>query len=194
MGNKTKDNNIVQIKITLLDTDPEIFRRVLVYANTPLADLHDVIQNAMGWEHDHLYHFIKDKVIYVQDDDTDFGLLMRDRVKSESEYTVDDLVPNVRAKFLYEYDFGDSWMHEVKREKFTQAVTELQHPICLEGQGACPPEDCGGVYGYYQLLEVLADPKNPEYEESLEWFSDDFKPKYFDIDEANRKLKIIRYK
>ena len=184
-------NNIIQLKILLLDTDPEIFRRVLIYDDTPLDALHDIIQCAMGWENDHLHHFIKNKVFYAQADDGDD---IWSKSNNESEYTVGDLAPDTRSKFLYEYDFGDSWVHEIKREKLTQDISELKHPICVEGKYACPPEDCGALPGFYYLLEVLSSPSHPEYEERMEWLGEEFNPEFFDLDAVNKKLKAIKYK
>ena len=148
---KNNSSNIMQIKISLLDTDPKIYRRVLLYENTPLDMLHSIIQDAMGWENYHLHHFVKNRMIYGEPD-PDGWIDCED----EMEYTICDLTPKTGAKFLYEYDFGDGWHHEIRREKVTKKISELSHPICIEGQYACPPEDCGGVYGYYNLFLILS--------------------------------------
>ena len=191
-----KNSMIVQVKILLLNSDPEIFRRVLVYDDTPLDVMHDVIQCAMGWEDCHLHQFIKDKVFYVTDPEPDFGFSFGDTSKQEEEckHTIGELLPNVRGKMMYEYDFGDSWLHEIRKEKLSKDVSELKHPLCIEGQYACPQEDCGGLWGYYNYLEIVADPKHPEYEERLEWWGDDFDANHFDLDEVNKQLRYIKYK
>lgn len=182
-------NNIIQLKISLLYSEPEIYRKILVYEDTPLDALHEIIQDAMGWENYHMHHFIKDKVFYGESDSDSWG-----DFEDETEYAVGDLAPNTRSKFLYEYDFGDSWMHEIKREKLTLDVSELKHPICIEGKYACPPEDCGALPGFYYLLEVISNPKHPEYEERLEWLGEAFNPEFFDLDAVNKKLMAIKYK
>ncbi|MCK4609202.1 MAG: plasmid pRiA4b ORF-3 family protein [Gammaproteobacteria bacterium] len=189
-----KNNTIIQVKISLLDSEPEIFRRVLVYDDTQLDVMHDVIQCAMGWDDYHLHQFIKNKVFYVADSEPDFGFGGMQKEKSESEHTIGELLSNVRGKMKYEYDFGDSWIHEIKREKLSEDLSALKHPVCIEGQYACPPEDCGGLWGYYNSLDILADPKHPEYEECLEWWGKDFDDKHFDPDAVNKRLRSIKYR
>src|SRR5262249_31300095 len=124
-----------------------------------LDRLHTVIQLVMGWTNSHLHQFTVDQTRYGVPD-PDFGGIL-----NEKQYTLRDLAPAAKKKFIYEYDFGDSWYHEVKVEKALPADPNFKHPVCLAGENAGPPEDCGGIPGYYRLLEVLADPKNPEYQE-----------------------------
>ena len=185
---KEEPSGIIQIKISLLDTDPKIYRRILVDENTYLNILHEIIQDAMGWENYHLHQFVKDKIIYGEPDPEGWIVC-----EDEMNYTIGDLAPKTGAKFLYEYDFGDGWRHEIRREKLSKKITTLSHPICIEGQYACPPEDCGGVYGYYDLLEVISDPKNPRHEETMEWVGEEFDPNFFDLDVVNTRLQSTEY-
>jgi hypothetical protein len=92
---------------------------------------------------------------------------------------------------LYEYDFGDSWEHEVALEKILEKDPNLKTPVCLDGAMACPPEDCGGIRGYYDYLAALADPKHPEHEEIREWMGEKFDPAKFDLKKINRSLKRL---
>jgi hypothetical protein len=96
-----------------------------------------------------------------------------------------------KTKFMYEYDFGDSWEHEILFEKEMPAEPGSHYPVCLEGERACPPEDCGGVWGYADLLKVIKNPEHEEYEEMMEWVGEDFDPEAFDLDEINSALKVL---
>ena len=92
-----------------------------------------------------------------------------------------------KDKILYEYDFGDDWLHEVILEKIKPFAGKAK-TYFIRGVGACPPEDCGGIYGYYRMLEVISNENNPEYEDIFEWFGEDFDPNYFELAETNEIL------
>jgi hypothetical protein len=183
-----------QFKITLLGTQPLVWRRFQVPECT-LGELHHVIQMVMGWEEAHLHQFIVGKQYYgmVEGDMSDMGLEMLD----ETCFKLRDLIPpTVRSwRAVYEYDFGDSWEHELVLEKRLAAAEFPGNPLCLEGAGACPPEDCGGVWGYSELLEACknkgpkADPDDESYDERLDWLGDDFDPAEFSLKEVNQTLK-----
>jgi hypothetical protein len=167
---------VYQIHITLTRFEPTIWRRASIPADVSLADFHIVIQILMGWDNEHLFQFGKGKTIYSADDE-------------EFEYIkLSDLLKRQNEKVIYEYDFGDSWKHEIILEKiFDNEV--LKFPICLGGEMSCPPEDCGGVWGYSDLLEVLKSPEHEDYEDIIEWMGGEFDPGHFDIDEVNTILK-----
>ena len=111
---------------------------------------------------------------------------------NEKRHTVADLAPAAKKKFIYEYDFGDSWEHEVTVEKVLPPDAGFKHPVCLGGANACPPDDCGGMGGYYNLLEALADSKHPEHADLKEWIGGEWHPARFDRDEANNGLKRLK--
>ncbi len=178
---------IYQLKITLKGSKPPIWRRIQVKSNTTLGKLHRIIQIVMGWGDYHLHQFIIGK-IYYGIPDPDFGL----DVKSELRIKLDSLVTRVKQLFIYEYDFGDSWEHKITVEKIVSPETDVRYPICIGGKLACPPEDCGGIWGYYDLLEIIQDPNHPEYEDMLEWLGEEFNPKFVDTEAINRELKNIR--
>jgi hypothetical protein len=117
-----------------------------------------------------------------------------DNSEDETKIRLDQLAPERRTKFVYEYDFGDSWEHQVLVEKVTEPEpgTTL-HPHCLDGQLACPPDDCGSIPGFYRMLDVLADPDHEEHEDMLEWLGGEFDPEHFDVDETNRALGKMRF-
>lgn len=178
-------NSIYQIKITLTGVRPPIWRTVLVSGDLGLGSFHQVIQAAMGWENSHLHQFVANRVFYGMADG-DFGLEMED----ESQYKLSQLLKNEKDTLVYEYDFGDSWEHKILLEKILPHDNKKTLPICIKGKRACPPEDCGGIWGYQELLETLSDPKNPDYEDMLEWLGGEFDLEAFDLDEINRNLSL----
>ncbi|MGA2033973.1 MAG: plasmid pRiA4b ORF-3 family protein [Thermoguttaceae bacterium] len=174
---------IYQLKITLKEVDPPVWRRIQV-EDCSLAELHDIIQDSMGWSNDHLYAFELDGEEYGDPDMGDDGdisdadCLMLSEIASEGP-----------SKFKYQYDFGDDWQHVVKIEKTLAAEAKVKYPRCIAGERACPPEDCGGPFGYENLLDVIRDPDHAEHEEMLEWVGGNFDPEAFDIERVNQRLR-----
>jgi len=117
---------------------------------------------------------------------------MGSEMLNEKRYTVAALAPAPKRKFIYEYDFGDGWQHDVLTEKILPPDLSFKHPACLAGANACPPEDCGGIGGYYNLLEILADPKNPEQLDMKEWIGGELDPGRFDLNGINALLKRFK--
>ncbi len=181
---------LYQLKMTLKWSDPAIWRRVVVRADMPLSWLHYVIQEAMGWTNSHLHHFIAGSAIYGTPDPQNAGFGRE--ILDERRHTVADLVPAAKKKFLYEYDFGDGWIHEVVAEKILPPDSGFKNPVCLAGENACPPEDCGGIPGYYNLLEILGDRKHPEYRDMKEWMGGKFDPAAFKLDAVNKAFKRLK--
>jgi hypothetical protein len=181
---------LYRLKITVRDCKPPIWRRIVVRADTKLDRLHRVIQTAMGWLDCHLHQFVVGGVYYGQPDHEgdDFGT----ETLNEKRYTVTDLAPGAKQKFIYEYDFGDSWEHEVLVEQVLPPDPAFKHPVCRGGANACPPEDCGGVSGYYDLLAALADPKHEQHEEMKEWVGGVWDATRFSLDRTNAGLKRIK--
>lgn len=180
-------SKVFQIKVSLIDSNPEIWRRLLVDSNTSLSDLHLILQTTMGWTNSHMHQFIKDKVFYVDYDEGDSFVKTVDYRISET--VLSDLLIRARSKMVYEYDFGDSWEHSIVLEKVLPTDALLVLPLCIGGERACPPEDCGGFWGYENMLEILKNKKHPERKEYLEWLGGDFDPEDFDSDEVNELLK-----
>lgn len=185
---------IYQLKITLNHSRPPIWRRVQVAANVRLSQLHNIIQAAMDWENYHLHQFIVGK----RPDWTFYGVPAPEYddwgppMKDESLTKLNQILKSVKDKFVYEYDFGDGWEHIILLEKILQPEDGAIYPRCVKGKRACPPEDCGGIWGYANLLEAMADPEHPEHEDLLDWMGgDDFDPEYFDLDEINARLRRI---
>lgn len=181
---------LYQLKITLKWSQPAIWRRVVVRADMPLDRLHGLIQITMGWTGSHLHQFIVGRTFYGKPDPefADMG----SETLNEKRYTVADLAPAAKKKFIYEYDFGDGWQHEVKVEKVLPPDATFKCPVCLAGANACPPEDCGGIGGYYNLIESMADPKHPEHADMKEWIGGDLDVARFDLNEVNAVLKRFK--
>ncbi|AFZ69393.1 plasmid pRiA4b ORF-3 family protein [Deinococcus peraridilitoris] len=173
-----------QLKITLNGSKPSVWRRIQVPSTSTLGQLHAAIQLAFGWTNSHLHEFEIAQQRYTMDladEFDDFGGIDEDTV------TLTAVLPKgTRAKYLY--DFGDSWQHTILVEDILPADPQATYPTCLTGKNACPPEDCGGFFGYAQMLEELQDPDHPEHETWLEWLGGDFDPKAFSVDEANARL------
>jgi len=181
---------LYQFKITLRDIRPAIWRRIQVPDGT-LADLHWNIQAAFGWENSHLHQFEIDGVRYGMSMPGGFGF--EDDTTDEATVRLSELISRSgrRSRWLYEYDFGDSWLHEIAFEKLVEAAPGTKYPVCVDGARACPPDDCGGPWGYAQLLETLSDPKHPEHEDMLEW-SGPLDPDAFDVDATTKALRRLR--
>ncbi len=179
--------SIYQLKVTLKHSKPPIWRRIQVKEDATLYKLHQTIQVAMGWTNSHLHQFIADGVYYGElDTDVGFDVVSEDRTR------LNKIVSAVKNKFVYEYDFGDGWVHEIVVEKILEPEAKTRYPRCITGKRNCPPEDVGGVWGYSGFLEAIQDKDHPEHEEYLEWIGDSFDPESFDLEEVNQELKQIR--
>ena len=180
--------SVYQIKVTLKDIQPPIWRRVQVPSNISLNKLHRILQAVMPWDDYHLHQFIIGGVNYGEPDpDDDFGF----ELKSDRTAKLNQVASGAGARFTYEYDFGDGWEHEILIEKVLPPETGVRYPICLGGKRACPPEDCGGVPGYARFLEAIRNPEHEEHDELLQWAGGSFDPEAFDLDEINHKLRSI---
>ena len=178
--------NIYQLKVTLRRTHPPVWRRIEVPGDIKLGKLHDVIQITMGWTDSHMHTFRLGMVQY--------GTPSRefpDMFRNERNVRLDQLVGK-RDKLIYEYDFGDGWEHDLKIEKVFAPEPGVRYPRCTKGKRACPPDDCGGPWGYEHLIEALRDPKHEEHEEMTEWIGDEFDPEAFDLDEVNQGLWYMK--
>ncbi len=236
--------SVSEIKITLNDSKPPIWRKVAVPSDISLGELHDVIQIAMGWTNSHMHQFIlrgkkpkparrklpestgtvekkvidlpggrKGYMISLKRDDnavptpseptmswfdtgdryfvtkvTPWGEPTDMEGENEDAVTLAEVCPKIKSKLIYEYDLGDGWEHTIEVLKIIEPEAGVEYPVCLAGKKACPPEDCGGVWGYYELLETIADPDADDHEDMVEWLGDDFDPDAFDPEEANTTL------
>lgn len=180
---------VYQIKVTLQRSAPPIWRRIQVKSNITLHKLHGILQIVMGWEEDHLHQFIIGNVLYDTPGE-DYDPFME--TEDERRYRLEQLITGKGFKFIYEYDFGDSWEHLLLVEKVLPLQKEIIYPNCLEGWRACPPEDIGGIFGYYHFLSIIQNPKHPEYQEMREWVSQDFDSEKFDMEKVNQQLRRLK--
>lgn len=178
---------IYQMKVSLKNSKPPIWRRVLVPAGMELEALHQVIQVAFGWENSHLHQFVNDRICYLPGSEDEGFLGMS--TKDSAGVRLLDLLRKEKDKMVYEYDFGDSWEHDVLLEKVLPADSEQPLPACVKGKRACPPDDCGGIFGYTQMLETLAGPDSDEKADLLDWLGGPMDPEAFDLDEVNAQLQ-----
>ncbi len=180
-------SSIYQIKISLVGAKPPIWRRILVPGDMRLAALHGVLQTVMGWENEHLHMFTSGGMDYGVRDDA-FGGGFGSETRDESKYALSQLLRKPKDSLVYEYDFGDGWNHKLVVEKILADDGSIPLPRCTGGKRACPPEDCGGVWGYMDLIEAIADPDHPSHQEMVEWYGDEIDPEHFDVDEINAGL------
>jgi len=179
--------DIYQLKVTLLGTSPPIWRRLLVPAGLTLAQLHDVLQAAMGWQDCHMHEFRAGRRHFGRPNPDD-RLMGLPPVENERTMRLSSVLGRVGAKIIYTYDFGDSWEHGLVLEKRLSRDPNTTYPVCTGGQLACPPEDCGGIGGFYDLLDALGDPAHDQYDELRDWVGDDYDPDAFSVDDVNRML------
>lgn len=186
VADEPQGTQIYQLKLEMLEVEPLIWRRLLVPGSITLAQLHEVIQTAMGWTNSHLHEFVVGEHNYS---DPEFEI---DEAKSEYLYRLARLAPRVRNTIAYLYDFGDGWEHQIRVERIIEDDNRyLGRSVCLAGARNCPPEDCGGPGGYQNLLEAIGNKKHKEHKELLEWVGGSFDPEHFDLDEVNDLLRKI---
>ena len=174
------------LRVTLLSVEPTVSRRFVVPSETKLPKFNRMLETVMGWEGYHLHMFeIEDLRIGAPDEDDD-------DVIDERRITVKQLLPRVDSRLRWAYDFGDNWQHEVVSEAIEQPSSNVRYPMCVDGERAGPPEDCGGVGGYEHLVAVLGDPSHEEHEFLTEWAPPGFDPAVFVLVAANRRLRRVR--
>jgi len=177
--------SVYQLKITLENIKPPVWRRVLIDGSSTLDEVHEVIQAAFGWWNYHLHEFEADGIRYgVPDLDHDWGLPTR----YEDLTRLDAIATSEGTRIDYTYDFGDGWSHKIVVEKILPAAG-LTVPACIGGKRACPPEDCGGPWGYQELLAILADPTHEEHRERSDWLGAPFDPEAFDPSDFEHNLR-----
>jgi hypothetical protein len=183
-------DEVSDITVTLSGSEPAIYRQLQVRSDISLFELHCIIQIALGWTHSHLYQFIRGDLV--------FGILMDD-FKNDFPDTIDanhvplaGVLKRPGQVINYLYDFGDHWEHKVQLNRHLPTEKDKFYPVCIAGEGVCPPEDCGGIHGYYEMMEVLKDANHPEHKDTKTWAGRNYLNKQFDLIAVNKKLRKIK--
>jgi hypothetical protein len=179
---------VFQIKMNLRGIDPPIWRRIQTKDCT-LDDLHALIQVAMGWNFEHLYSFYIGGVEYA-----DLEMMNDEDIEDACDTRLSEVLPlqKRRPRFDYVYDLGDEWVHQLIVEERFQPERGVKYPICIAGARACPPEDCGGPWGYADFLNVIGNSDHPRHDEMLDWIGGEFDPERFDLKAVNQELRRVR--
>lgn len=187
---------IFQFKIQIKGiTKPPVWRRVTIDANSSFRDLHNLIQVSFGWTFSHLYSFSQRAFsgdYSIEDPEFAGDLFGEQETEDSTKVKLKDIFKSEKQKYVYVYDFGDSWEHDITLEKIVKDEN-LNIPLCITGKGQCPPEDCGGVWGYEELKEILKDPTHPDYDNMVDWLwideGSEWDPNEFDVDFVNDNLR-----
>ena len=173
------------LKVTLRSVKPPVWRRIEVESDVALDELSHIIELAMGWLGYHLHAFEADGVTYEQAghfEGFDRG------AREESDYRLSDLLTEVGTAMRWDYDFGDGWEHDIKVEAISPADCNVTYPRCVAGRRACPPEDCGGPWGYQDILDAIGDKGHPRHRELTDWLPPGWDPTHFDPNETSKYM------
>jgi hypothetical protein len=183
-----KPKQIYRLKVTLQETAPAVWRRLLVPADMSLAKFHRVLQDSFGWTNSHLNCFECWSgcfgMVGIEED--------ADDLEDERRTKLASVLPNEGACLIYRYDYGDDWEHLVVLERILEPDHRHHYPLCVGGARACPPEDCGGTSGYEELCRVLLSSKDEEHDSTLTWLGGYFDPAGFDANAVNRPFRFGR--
>ena len=191
--------NVYQLKIKLLDTNPPVWRRILVPESYTFYDLHVAIQNAMGWTDSHLHSFEiklsmpmtnRKRILTIDCPFSELEDINEGPIYMSTEISIEGYLNKEKDKALYTYDFGDSWDHEIVLEKIMPKEKNIKYPICIDGKLACPPEDCGSTPGYYDCIDAFNKKDNSDG--LLDWLGDwnpyEFDPKKIEFEDPYKHL------
>lgn len=188
-------NLVYQLKCKLQHTKPAVFRTFLVDCSINFYELHHILQIVMGWYNCHLfnfkYHDYYLELPNVADDEYDtFGRFQK---VDPRKIILSEFFISPKNSINYTYDFGDNWQHEILLQKIIESNdVSTSLPFCIKGKYACPPEDCGSIPGYYNIIDVMSNPKHREYKSYVEWLGDPFDMEGFDIDFVNEELNNLK--
>lgn len=181
---------VYQLKVTLDGIRPLIWRQILVPGNTTLNIMHDILQIIMGWKDYHLHHFFISNRYYGDPEFDEYGDL---EMIPEEEFILSKVITGEGFRFKYVYDYGDNWEHSLIVEKISYSDKRENHPICIQGERACPPEDVGGRWGYKDFIKAISKLNHPEHDEYLTWVGGEYDPENFNREEVNSKLRQLAY-
>lgn len=181
----------VVLHVILREIEPLIWRRLRMSADMTLDQLHYAIQGAFGWENSHLHAFtIEDGETYSSNDQPEGGGFFGEpKDKDSRKVTLGDLIGRKIKRFDYVYDFGDSWTHEIKIEEINPCAKQIETAECVEGKRNCPPEDCGGVWGYEDFIKAMKNKRHPDHKDLTDWYGGSFDPEKFNLANANKMIR-----
>ena len=183
------------IKITLQGSKPPIWRKLTVWSDLYLNELHWVLQAAMGWDNAHLYEYTANREVYTEVDEeqiANYPPQFRPKYKDVGRFQLHNILNNKTKKIEYVYDFGDNWVHTIELVDIDDTPKdEKLNTKLISGRMACPPEDCGGIYGYYDMLDALKDKKHPMHADYMEWMGDEIDPKAYDKVAIQHRLDAV---
>jgi hypothetical protein len=175
--------SVHRLKVTLIGSKPPIWRRVLVPSDITFGQLHDIVQDVMGWRNEHLHQFTVDGM-----DISDPRYLDDVAENDEDLLRLNEMAPYAKTRFRYQYDFGDSWDHEIVVEAVQPSEPGHHFPVCVAGQRACPPEDVGGIWAYAHFVEAISNRKHPDHRDYRDWWEGSWDAEAFDLDAINARL------
>lgn len=173
--------NILKLRIKIPVIEPEIWREILIKNDITFKKLHEIIQLSFGWTNSHLYNFDVNGILFSMPD-KEFENNDLDVKNKITEFLIEK-----GQKALYTYDFGDNWEHEIEIVDVLKKEKGIRYPKCLGGKRNGPPEDCGGISGYEDVIDALTSKDKSEHEDLLEWLGD-YDPEKFDIDQINKVI------
>jgi len=185
---------IYQLIVVLLGSKPRVWRQIRVPGDARLDWLHAVLQVAIGWTNSHLHQFRVGNCSYADTRDHFAEFEGDPEILEERRFTLRHIAPRLQDAFRYEYDFGDSWQHKITVEKILPPeAAPSTVAVCVSGARACPPEDCGGVWGYDNLLKILKNRNHPEHQSSKDWLGRAFDAEDFDASRINLWLRKLKW-
>ncbi|CAN5822608.1 plasmid pRiA4b ORF-3 family protein [soil metagenome] len=185
-------SDIIQLDISLHKSNPLIHRTVLVKKETSFFELHHIIQIVMGWQNYHLFEFNLDgyRIGVIEENQKNNGY-GSDQIICANTTILSDILSSENDVFNYTYDLGDCWLHEISMSMVSSREGVTSYPVCVDGELNCPPEDCGGIIGFYNILTVILDNKHPEYKKTRKWVGKKYDPLIFNKDKINKQLKQL---
>jgi hypothetical protein len=183
----------IQLKIVLDNSRPSIWRRIIVSPDITFFELHHIFQITMGWANYHLFEFkiTGYRIGEVNEEFTDYGF-GDDQLINCRTTVLNDILSGKKETFTYYYDFGDNWTHSIKIEKLLDIDDNHILPKCIKGKLNCPPEDCGGVNGFYDFLKIIANKKHKEHKSTLKWIGGYYDSEEFDLEIINENLRHLK--
>lgn len=184
-------SEIIQLTVSLHQSAPLIWRSIVLDKATSFFELHHIIQIAMGWKNYHLFEFNLDgyRIGMIEENEEGYD---SNQLLDATKTLLADVLSLEKDNFQYTYDFGDGWLHDIEVQQLSEKQEDGIYPKCTNGQMNCPPEDCGGMPGFYDLLKILANKKHPEYRESKIWVGKKYDPELFEPVKVNKQLKQLQ--